>query len=179
MAKRDQRLPEIVSAAAALEDELAELEAISVAVRKIKLNSEKNLARAAAELKATLALPDRLAARLQGVSAALVNMQARQQAALEPLAATTAEIAARSQKLQQHMQAFGALGKAAGEVNELLAAGEGKPAAVARAEKQLLDVSERARALFEAARADDFPEVAREADVLKQRMAAMSKRLRR
>ena len=49
----------------------------------------------------------------------------------------------------------------------------------ARAEARLQELSDGARAVFEAARAADFPEIAREADVLKQRMAALRKRLSR
>lgn|SRR5581483_10078565 len=179
MSKSDKPVSEIVAAAAALEDEIGRLEAISRSVRKIRLNGEKNIARAASELGETLALPERLAQRLQAVAAAIAHMQERQQAALEPLAATAVEIQRRTQRLEEHMQSFSALGKTAGEVSALLEAGSGDPSNVARAEAQLRELSERARALFEAARADDFPEIAREADVLKQRMAAMSRRLGR
>jgi hypothetical protein len=177
MAKADKRASEIVSAAQALEDEIAGLEALSRSTRKIRLTSEKSLMRAASDLKETLAMPDRLGARLQAVAAALARMQERQQAALEPLAAFASELQRRSELLQKHMQSFGVLGQAAAEVNEQLAAGPGDRAAFTRAETRLAEISDAARALFEAARADDFPEIAREADVLKQRMAALAKRL--
>jgi chromosome segregation ATPase len=179
VAKASRHASEIVSAAQALEDELAHLETRSRSTRKLRLTSDKNLMRAASELKETLAMPDRLGERLQAVSAALGRMQERQQAALEPLAAFAAELQRRAELLQKHMQSFGALGQAAGEVNQQLAAGRGDGAGFARAEARLAEISEEARALFEAARADDFPEIAREADVLKQRMAALAKRLGR
>ena len=170
---------EIVRAAAALEEEMARLEAISRSARKIRLNGDKNIARAAAELQQAIASPERLSGRLQELAAAMARLQERQQAALEPLAAFAQTIAERTQRFEQHMQSFGALGKAAGELNAELAAGASDPAGLARVEAHLRDISDRARALFEAARADDFPEVAREADVLKQRMAALRKRLDR
>jgi hypothetical protein len=170
---------EIVSAAQALEDEVAGLEALSRAARKIRLGSDKNIARAAAALKETLALPERLAERLQSIAAALGRLQERQQAALEPLTAFAAQLQERTQRLETHMQTFGALGKAASELNELLAAGEKDRVAFARAEARLREIADGARALFEAARADDFPDVAREADVLKQRMTALLQRLPR
>jgi hypothetical protein len=47
------------------------------------------------------------------------------------------------------------------------------------ADARLTKISEGARALFDAAHADDFPEVAREADALKQRVAALRRRLER
>ncbi len=107
----------------------------------------------------------------------MTSMQERQHAALEPLTAFAVEIKKRTQRLGEHMQSFDALGKAAGEVNGQLAASQGDSAVVARAEARLHEISEAARAVFEAARADDFPEIAREADVLKQRLAALRKRL--
>ena len=177
MAKRDRQVSDIVRAAEALEEEIVRLETISKSARKIRLSSGKNIARAAEQLNETLALPERLAQRLQEVAAAMTSMQERQHAALEPLTAFAVEIQKRTQRLGEHMQSFDALGKAAGEVNEQLAASQGDSAGVARAEARLHEISEAARAVFEAARADDFPEIAREADVLKQRLAALRKRL--
>jgi chromosome segregation ATPase len=179
MSKSDKPVPEMVRAAEALEEEIVRLEAISRSSRKIRLNSDKNIARAAAELNEALTLPERLAERLRALATAMGNMQERQQAALEPLAAFALEIQQRKQRLEGHMHSFATLGKAAGEINAQLqlAAGQADRAAVALAEARLQELSDAARALFEAARDDDFPEVAREADVLKQRMAALRKRL--
>ncbi|HXI59636.1 MAG TPA: hypothetical protein VNO55_26390 [Polyangia bacterium] len=177
MSKSDKPVPEMVRAAEALEEEIVRLEAISRSSRKIRLNSDKNIARAAAELNEALTLPERLAERLRALATAMGNMQERQQAALEPLAAFAVEIQQRMQRLEGHMHSFATLGKAAGEVNAQLAGGQADRAAVALAEARLQEISDAARALFEAARDDDFPEVAREADVLKQRMAALRRRL--
>ena len=177
MSRSDKPVPEMVRAAEALEEEIVRLEAISRSARKIRLNSDKNIARAAAELNEALTLPERLAERLRALATAMGNMQERQQAALEPLAAFAVEIQQRMQRLEGHMNSFATLGKAAGEVNAQLAGGQADRAAVALAEARLQEISDAARALFEAARDDDFPEVAREADVLKQRMAALRRRL--
>lgn len=177
MTKVEKAVSEIVVAAEALEDEVARLETISRSVRKIELTSQKKIARAAAELNETLALPDRLTERLKAVAAALGRMQERQQAALEPLAAFAVELQRRTKVLGEHMESFAALGQAAGEVSAQLAASQGERSAVAQAETRLQEISEAARALFEAARADDFPEIAREADVLKQRLAALRNRI--
>jgi hypothetical protein len=177
MAKVQPPQSEIVRAAQALEDELALLETISASARRIKLTSDKHMKRAAAELAETLALPERLGQRLTDVSTALTNMQARQQAALEPLAAFAVELQQRSELFAKHMEAFGALGQAAGTINDAHAGGANDPAARAGAAARLEQIAEAARALFEVARADDFPEIAREADVLKQKMTALRQRL--
>lgn len=168
---------EIVLAAEALEEELARTEALSRAVRRIRLDGEKNLDRAAEELGQVLALPERLGERLQGLSAAMAGLQERQQSALEPLANFAAYVQQRRESFATHMQAFAELGNAAGALSAALASGGTNDASLGEADHRLQAIVDRARALFEAARGDDFPEIAREADVLKQQMAALRKRL--
>jgi hypothetical protein len=85
MAKGVKDVPELVRAAQGLEDEVVRLEVLSRSVRKIPLDSEKNIKRAAEELKDALALPERLGGGLQALAAAMEKMQSRQQVALEPL----------------------------------------------------------------------------------------------
>jgi len=165
-------------AAAALEAELAHLESLARAARKIPLTSEKNITRAAKDLQELLALPERLAAGLQSLASAMASMQARQQAALEPLAAFAGEIQRRHERLRSHMQTFSALGVAAAEVTARIASGEGERAEVLRdVDAQLAAIARDARSLFEVAHAEDFPELAREADALKQRAGALRRRL--
>jgi len=181
MAKPAKPVPEIVRVAEELEAEVARLESIAWAAKKARLDSEKNIVKAAGELKEAIAMPGRLAERLQALAAAMARMQERQQAALEPLTAFAATIQQRTAKLGQHMEAFATLGRAAGEVSAALATTSDAADEAARmaADGRLQEISDGARALFEAARDDDFPEIAREADVLKQRMASLRKRLAR
>jgi len=168
----------LVSAALSLEAELGALESISRATRKIPLNSEKNIARAARELEQTLALPERLAAGLQQLAVAMASVQERQQAVIEPLAAFATEIQRRHQRLLEHMQAFAALGATAAEVTARIQAGGSDRAAVlSEVDAQLAKISDDARTLFELTRAEDFPDLVREADALKQRAAALRRRL--
>jgi chromosome segregation ATPase len=179
MAKPAKPVPEIVRVAEALEAEVARLESIAWAAKKARLDSEKNIVKAAAELKEAIAMPGRLAERLQALSVAMARMQERQQAALEPLAVFASSIQQRTAKLGQHMEAFAALGRSAGEISTALAIASdpSDEAARAAADARLQELSAGARALFEAARDDDFPEIAREADVLKQRLSSLRKRL--
>jgi DNA repair exonuclease SbcCD ATPase subunit len=178
MAKGNQDASELVNAAQALENELLKLEALSKSVRKLRLSSEKTITRAAKELSEALSLQGGLAEGLQALAASMAQMQTRQSAALEPLAAFASELQQRMLKLREHMDGFGALGKAAGEVSSLLQSEDQERSAVlAQADAQLTKIADGARALFDAAHADDFPEVAREADALKQRVAALRRRL--
>ncbi|MEO7035324.1 MAG: hypothetical protein ABI548_15485 [Polyangiaceae bacterium] len=178
MAKSERNVPELVRAAEVLENEIASLEALSNATRKIPLNSERNISRAAKELTETAQFQERLAAGLQALSNAMAQLQARQQAALEPLAAFASETQARMQRLSAHMQAFGVLGSAAGEVSALILAGSGERSErVSTVNEQLTALESGARVLQDAAREDDFPDVVHEADSLKQRLAALRKKL--
>ena len=180
MAKGDDHSPELVRAAQAVESEIVTLEERSRSVRKIRLHSDKSIARAVKELNEALEMPDRIGEGLRGLVAAMERMQARQQAALEPLAACAASIQQRAQQLGQHMEAFARLGKAAGDVATLIQVEGGDHASVLdQVEAKLTSITEEARSVFEAARSDDFPEVAREADALKQRILALRGRLKR
>jgi chromosome segregation ATPase len=171
-------LSPLLQAATVLETELLQLESITRAARKIPLDSEKNIVRAAKGLEEALALPDRLAAGLAALASAMATMQARQQAALEPLTALASEIQARHRRLSEHMQAYSALGAAAAEVTARIQSKEGERTSVLiDVDAKLREIAGDARALFDAAHADDFPELAREADALKQRAAALRRRL--
>jgi hypothetical protein len=177
MSTSEKTIPELVRAAEALESELVKLETLSRTIRKIRLDSEKNITRAAKQLGEVTELPDQLTARLGTLAAAMQAMQARQQAALEPLAVFAQELQLRMRKLGEHMQAFAALGEAAGEVTTLLQNEKERPTVLAHVKVELGKLAEGAKALFEAARADDFPDVARQAEALKQRVSSLRQKL--
>ncbi len=176
MSSRDPAPAEIVTAAQALEEGLAELEAASRAASKARLDSEKSITRATRELQEALALPERLALGLSALGAAMERMQARQQAALVDLARHATTIQERVKKLEEHMRAYAALGQAASEATALLQSEGDRALIVESAKVRLSTLVDDARALYDAARADDFPEIAREADALKQSMSALRRR---
>jgi hypothetical protein len=175
---KDKKPPsKLVLAAEELEAELDRAEVLSRAVRRIRLDGEKNLNRAAEELGQLLSLPERLGERLNALSTAMSELQARQLAALEPLAAFAGQVQQRQQLFGTHMQVFAELGKAAGILGADLGSSEVTEMALAEADGRLQQIAELARSLAEAARVDDFPELAEQADVLKQQMTALRKRL--
>jgi DNA repair exonuclease SbcCD ATPase subunit len=183
---------ELVNVAATIDDDVRRLEELSTGNRKIELNSEKNIARAAQELQRALEHQQRLAEGLRGLGEAMVRLQVRQQAALDALGARAAQIQQRMARLSEHMQRFGELGAQAAEVSAMLqalpslqpgadSANTGKTAAEATV---LIEVDERftalvdgAKALAELAHDEDFVDVARQADALKQKVQAMRGRL--
>jgi hypothetical protein len=177
MASKAKDVPELVRAADALETELASLEALSTAVQRIRLDSDKNIARAAHELAEALELPERLARGLAALAEAMQRMQARQTAALEPLAGRASDIQTRKRRLDEHMETFAALGQKAGDTSKLLQSGGADPLVVGDVRQRLATLAGDAKTLFEAARDDDFPDVAREADALAKRLTALLRRL--
>lgn len=177
MAKNGKTVAELVGAAEELENELARLEALSEIALKTRLDSEKNIARATKELGEALAMPERLAARLGALASAMQHMQERQKAALDPLAARSDAILERKRRLDEHVRAYAALGKATEDAIELLRSERERSLVVEDLKKKLATIADDAKTLFEAARADDFPEIARESDTLSKRAAALILRL--
>jgi hypothetical protein len=186
MAKSADQALDIMRCAEAVDRELRRLEELSRSARNIKLSSEKNVVRAARGLQQALEQQERLAEELRAFGQAMLGMQARQEAAMVPLQARAAEIQARMARHSEHMQRFGALGlkakDAVGALLELSSSGadaegaEGAALAIS-ADEQVRGLVDEARALADAAKADEFPEIAREAHALEQRVRAMRERL--
>src|SRR5262245_22151425 len=110
MAKSADQTSELVRCAEVVERELRRLEELSRSARHVKLSSEKNIARAARTLQQALEQQERLAEELRALGGAMLGMQARQEAAMNPLQVRANEIQARMERHAEHMQRFGALG---------------------------------------------------------------------
>jgi hypothetical protein len=186
MAKSVDQSSEFVRCAEAVERELRRLEELSRSARNVRLSSEKSIARAARGLEQALAQQERVGQELRSLGQAMVAMEARQQAALGPLAVRAAEIQARMARLSEHMQLFGALGVKAAEAATALSemsatAGDGGRAAGASAlfdaEERIRGLAEEAQSVAKAAGAEEFPDIAREAHALGQQIQAMRERL--
>jgi chromosome segregation ATPase len=186
MAKSPNPTSELVRCAEAVERELRRLEELSKGALGARLNSEKNIGRAGRSLQQALEQQERLATELRAFGQAIQGMQARQEAAMEPLGGRANEMQSRMTRLGEHVQRFSALGMKAKEVAEALSEiSEPTPGALGAENASLMiDADERVRALVEeanamarAAEADDFPDIARESHALGQRLQAMRKRL--
>jgi chromosome segregation ATPase len=191
MAKTELR-PELVTAAEAVETEMRRLEELSAQACRTKLNSEKGIARAARELTETMEQQRRLAGTLTAFGEVIARVQRREQAALEPINRHAAQIQQRMTRLAEHTQAYGALGLTANELAKLLQ-GLASPREpdpddqespevrrsrlLAEVEDSFASLFEEAKALAEVARAEEFSDVEREADALRQKMQAMRARL--
>ena len=177
---------ELVRCAEVVERELRRLEELSRSARNIKLSSEKNITRTARGLQQALEQQEQLARDLRALGQAMLGLQARQEAAMTPLAARATELQARLALHSEHMQRFGSLGakakEALGALVELSsssadAQGAEGAAILIEADERVRGLVDETRSMAAAAREDDFPEIAREAHALEQRVQAMRERI--
>lgn len=168
---------------------MSRLESLSRATRRAKLNTEKNIARAARDLQEAMAQQERLARQLQRFGEAMLQMQSRQESAVATLAEQALEVQRRLASLTEHMDRFRALGAKASEVAQALRdlpaeSSSHSNGAAPREALSATDIDARFRqlrdeasALLESARAEDFPDLASETDALQQRLRALGPRL--
>ena len=166
---------------------MSRFESLSQATRRVKLNTEKNISRAARDLQQAVEQRERLAAQLQRFGEAMLHMQARQESAVSKLAEQALEVQRRLASLSEHMDRFRALGAKASEIGQGLrdlgansishlngTTPSLEPLDIEAQFRQLLD---EAKALLESARAQDFTDVASETYALQQRLHALRPRL--
>lgn len=190
MAKSAEHSSDFLRCAEAVERGVRRLEELSRAACRIKLGTEKNIARAARDLQQTLEQQERLALELRRFAETMVELQNRQQAALEPLGSRAQEIQARMARLSEHMQRFGALGTSASEtasaLRDVTEPSEDLPgasrstqhaAALIGVDERFRSLLDEARSLAESAAEEEFPDIAREAEALRQRLQSMRGRL--
>lgn len=192
MAKSADPADELVRCAEVVERELRRLEELSRSARNIQLSSEKNIAKAARGLQQALEQQEKLAHELRALGQAMLGMQTRQEAAMLPLQARALELQSRMERHSEHLARFGALGSKAREVLDVLvevsssrSAASGAPGATLPFDAALLfDADEKVaklvdevRSMTEAAQADEFPDIAREAHSLQQRLQSARERL--
>jgi hypothetical protein len=186
MGKSADQASELIRCAEVVERELRRLEELSRSARNIKLSSEKNIARAARGLQQTMAQQEHLGQQLRALGQAMLGMQTRQEAAMLPLQARAVELQARMARHSEHLQRFGALGSKAKDVLEAVveissagadAQGTESAARLIDADDRFRDLVDEVRLMTDAATADEFPEIAREAHSLGQRLQAARTRL--
>ncbi len=184
MSKREKQEPtQLEQAAEGVEEELRRFEALADTVLSTPLDSEKNLERASKALREVAESDERLVAQLQKLVAAVGGVRDRQQEHARGVNARAEELQARTQAFQALLQRYAGLGRSASELNAVvqdIAARRQKATtpednrALAGSLDQLLErmgqVAEEAQGLANSATADDFNDIARQADSLRQQL---------
>ena len=177
----------LVTAAERLEQELSRYEQLADELTKLRLDTEKNLARGARAVQEAAELQDAFMEHVKALGAAVEATGARQKAQLERMAEAAQRLGERATAFQELMARFAELMQSARSVNTEVASiapkatpdappGEvlGALGAVAvKVDALIANVTD----LVHSAKERDFPDVVREADALRQQMSAARNRL--
>jgi chromosome segregation ATPase len=182
VAKQQNDSP-LVTAAAALDAELRRHEELSGDARKIPLNSEKNLQRAARAISQAAESQERVSRCVQALVDAVGQARDKQQSNADALYQRALEMQKRAAELQELMKRFAELGAEATTINDLLqAAGDDQAARVKsleEAEARMTKVVDGASALANDAKERDMQDIARQADSLRQQVLAVKEKVER
>jgi DNA repair exonuclease SbcCD ATPase subunit len=181
----------LASAAEALETELRRFEELAEALGRERLDSEKNLRRAAQGLVALRDVDARLAEHLATLVTAIGVARERQESSATAVRDRAELIRQRSEALTELMQRWEALGQEAADVTRITqqatsppdgANGDEQPAEVgtvfACVDERLGSLAESAQSLADAAQQVEFQDLARQADGLRMQVLAARNKLR-
>ena len=173
MARASEPPSPLVLAAQELEDELRRCEkAVDEAV-KLRLNSEKNIGRAANALKTAAEDRDRMGGKVNALLAAINASRGRMDDVAKLMEARAVEIQARVARLETLRVGTADIAASVREVTEF--------AQHVKDARQILDrltpLDERIARAFEEARADGFEDVAHDIAGLRDMLASMRKKL--
>jgi hypothetical protein len=177
--------PGLTAAAEALESELRRYEQLAAELQHERLDSEKTLRRAAQTLVALRTSDERLGTHVGALVAAINEARDRQQAQASVVAGRAEQVGARSERFAALLERFEALGADAGELNRLVQqlATQDKPTnggagGFAEVDTRLGRLADDAGTLSASAQGEDFPELARRAESLRQQLLSARNKLR-
>ncbi len=186
MAERKE-VPSLVAAATALDDELRAFDEIARQAREQRMNSQKTLSRTAAVLSESVAARDRIEAGVRRLVAEIGQAQQRQEASVQALVDVATELERRTKNREALLTRFAGLGASAARVNTMaadLATRRNEGAAEAEVldllreiEGQMTQVAAEADELTEIAEKDEWPEIARQGDAVRQQVNAAKNKL--
>jgi chromosome segregation ATPase len=184
---RNSKSP-FLQAAEDFDDELANFQRTVEATLRAPLNSAKQLERATQSLHQVAECEQRLSVASQGLSRAIASAHQQQMAQNQQVSDKAQAIAVRTAQFQQLMQGYQALGVAAMSLNSEAAALAGrKPqspgtsdvgaaaawtAEIVALEDNMATVAQTAQDLIHAARSNDFEDIARQAESVRQQLLA-------
>jgi hypothetical protein len=177
----------LVAAAAAVDEELREYEELAREARRIALDGEKGLARAARLLSESTTRQPRVQEKLKTLVGAIEGARVRQQESLDVLVEISRTLEARAGEFDALMKRFASVGESAQIIQQLTNAVSAKKNSGAP-ETELLDglraleehmrkVVVDAQELAREAERTGWPEMARQADSIEQQVRAAKNKL--
>lgn len=186
MSKSSLQSP-LVAAAAAVDAELREYDELAREVKQVPLDGEKALARAARLLSESTQRQPRIQEKLKILVGEIEGARLRQQASLEMFVETSRALEARANEFDALMRRFAAVGESAQALHRLTSdisdkKNSGAPEAdllegLRQIEEHMSKVVADAADLAREAERDGWPEMARQADSIRQQVGAARKKL--
>lgn len=191
MSKRDKSpSSELVAAAEALESQLTRFESLADQLHKSPLNSEKSLERASKLLRDVAEQDQVLNASVSALVAAVTAARDRQQTQAEAVNARAEELQQRAETFKSLLERYGELGKSAAELNQRMQEFAAKRAQAQTPEQnaeligtldalneRMVQVADEAQSVTKLAEEQDFTDVGRQADSLRQQLLSARNKL--
>jgi cytochrome c556 len=191
MSKRDKSpSSELVAAAESLDAQLTRFESLAEQFRKSPLNSEKNLERASKLLRDVAEQDQQLNASVSALVAAVTKTRDRQQVQAESVNARAQELQQRAEDFKVLLERYGALGQSAAELNQRMQEFAAQRAKAQTPEQNtevlgILDalnermgqVADEASAVTKLGEEQDFTDIGRQADSLRQQLLSARNKL--
>lgn len=182
--------PSLADAATALDTELRRFEELSLAAGKVPLNSQKNIERAATLTREANESRERFGEHLKSLVAAVSAARDRQQASADALQVRVDEIQSRTACYEGLLRRFAGLGMRASSLQERvlqaaamqknadgMVASTGVAGVLEEVQERLAEIITEAADLTRAATDDDFSDLARQADSLRQQVLSVRNRV--
>lgn len=173
--KRDER--PLVAAAEKLDSMLASYDRAAHALLKQKLDSRKNLAKAADLLNDVARAEEALSGEVGQLVAAIAAARDRQQKQAEEVQARALEVLARKDALEPLIQAFQALATEVGKLSDAEAAAG--PGALDAMLEEVGKLGDRAKSFAEEAKEAGFDDMAAEGHTLREQLLNIQKNAQR
>jgi cytochrome c556 len=191
MSKRDKPpSSELTTAAEALDAQMRRFEALADQLRKAPLDSEKSLERASKLLREVAEQDRVLNEAVSALVAAVSAARERQHTQAEAVNARAQELEQRAETFKALLERYGALGRSAAELNQWMQDFAARRAEATTAEQnaELLtrldalqermgQVADEAHAVTQLADAQDFTDIGRQAESLRQQILSARNKL--
>ena len=182
-----KEIPSLVAAAMALDDELRAFDEIARQAKEQRMNSQKTLSRTAAVLSESVEARGRIEGGVRRLVEEIGFAQKRQETSVQALVDVAADLEERTKSRERLLTRFAGLGASAARVNTMAAelgtrrnegAGGTEVLDLLREiEDQMSAVATEADEVGEAAEKDGWPEIARQADAVRQQINAAKSKL--
>ncbi len=175
---RHESKSELINAAVSLDSQLVRFEEGTASFRKLALNSQKNLERATRMLNELADVEATLGQQVQVLVTAIAHVRDRQMAQVDVVRAKAEEINRRAKAFQALLDQFQGLGVGAAALNDKLQASSAAGAPGVDLHLEMGELAAKAQGLAEIAKGEDFEDLARQADGLRQQILAARSKLR-